>query len=232
MKPSNLFQLEWKEAAADRRSLLLRIGLAFLLGFPFVAAAMPVRVRAAGLVTLVLFTSLFGAAVARVRRRFDGRWDALRLLPVHPLALHLDVILAGALVDLLQTAPLFGITLAVHGRNVTPAMLVDLFGLLVGVIVLLNALGVLVGSVFRSNAEVHLGGALLVALTAFGSGLIPTPERLRPLTAAVQGMNPVSALAEALAAAAQGTPVATGFEAGGWLLAASGLMMTVRFMRR
>jgi len=204
MRPANLFQVELASALATPRKAGLRLGLSFLLGAPFILAQMPVRVRVVGLILLALFHSFFGAAVGRVRVRALGRETKLALLPLPGWLILLDRLLAGVVVDLIQTGPLLLLLVAVHGSPGLGPALPSLAWLFCGTLLVLNLLGQGLGRLAKSNAEVHLGGALGVGLVAFLSGLIPTPGPLAGLLKPVWGLSPVRGLAEALEGALLG----------------------------
>jgi len=207
MKPANLCQLELAAALANRRALMARLAMPLLLALPFVLVAMPPRVQAAGLVMLLLFVAMFGAAVAMVRRRTDGRLARLKLLPIPRALVVLDLLLASVAVDLLQSAGVFALYVLVNAPAPTAGSILVLAGWACAVIVLLNALGMLLAAVARSNAEVHLYSALAVGLVAVAAGLFPLPGRIAPLVRSVAAWNPVARLADALAAMARGAPV-------------------------
>lgn len=224
MMPENVFQLELAAALSNRRRLLMRLGLPLLLGLPFVLAAMPAAVRAGGLVMLVLFIGFFGAAVSAVRRRTEGLETRLRVLPVSTRTVRFDLILAGSLVDVLQTAPLLVLFALVNAAQSEPGALLVAAGLLVWVVLALNLLGLLLAALMRSNPEVHLAGALAVGLIAFASGLFPAFDRLRPVVAAVSAWSPVAWLAGALQRTAEGN-TGYGAAAQAWAAGALGLFL-------
>jgi hypothetical protein len=210
VSPSNVFQLEFLYAVGNIRSLSRRIGLAFLLGAPFVFAAMPVEVKATGLVMLSLFVGFFGAAVGTARARLDGRATQLRLLPLTPLLVWLDRVWAGSLIDLLQVGPPIVLLLLVEGSSLSPSAWTQVLGSTCAVLLLLNMLGNLLGTLVKGNAEIHLAGALAVGFIAFFSGLMPTPAAIGPLMKATASWSPVLALKAAMVKACGG-----GAEVGG-----------------
>ncbi len=223
MRPANVFQLEVASAVSDRRRLAMRLALPLLLALPFVLAVMPPRVRAAGLVLLTLFIGLFGAAVATVRRRAEGRVAYLRVLPIPRWLAGLDFLLAGSAVDLAQLGGVLVLFLAVNAKGLAAADVAALAGCLVVTVVLLNGAGMALASVLRSSPEVHLLGALAVGVVAFLSGVFPVPGRLGRLIESIGPWDPVAALARLLTAIAEDGPAATG---AGWA-AAGGAVVAV-----
>jgi hypothetical protein len=213
--------MEILNAVSKPRTLFLRVGLTLLLGLPFVLAPMPLRVRVSGLLMLILFTGLFGAAVSRVRRRTDGRLEIVRLLPLRPAVAFLDFALAGAAVDVLQTGPLLALFFLLHAKAPSLALLVATTALFVAVALILNLAGLALGTILETNAEVHLAGALTVALLAFASGLIPAPERIRAVLEALQAMNPLTLLAKVLSTA----PVSSSIAAPGGVAISTGFLL-------
>lgn len=210
MRPSSLVMLECRAALAGPRAVGVRLGGTLLLGLPFAVVDLPVRAAAGGLAALVLFVGLFGATVAQVRRREDGRADRLRLLPQPRWLLAADGCLAGAAVDLLQVALPLALYLAVRapglGSGLGPLLgqWLALTGLAAAALVALNALGALLAAAARSGAEAHLFGALGSGFVALGSGLVPVPGRLEGLVGVAAAWSPVGSLAGALEAAGQG----------------------------
>jgi len=208
MLPENVFQLDMAAAMANRRALAMRLAMPLLLALPFVFVVMPPRAKAAGLVMLLLFLTFFGAAVGMTRRRMEGHWERLRLLPLpRPLVLA-DLLLAGAAVDLLQAVGVFGLYILVNAPAPTCGGLIRIAALLCATALLLNALGMLLAMAVRSNAEVHLIGALAVGLVALASGLFPLPDRVDFVVQTVAAFNPIAYLARDLSEIAQGRQAA------------------------
>lgn len=191
--PGNLFRLELASAFANRRRMVLRIGVSFLLAMPFIFVGMPARAQAAGIVMVILFTGFFGAAVGHARLRFDLRFARLTLLPMSRWVLWLDLALASTLARLAPAAVVLAVFVIVNGRGVTAACMIGLAGLLCTSLFLLTLLGMATGRLARSNGEVHLFGALVCAVLAFVSGVAPVPERLAWLSTTVP-FNPIARL--------------------------------------
>ena len=197
MMPGNLFRLQLAATFANRRRFALRVGISALLALPFIFVAMPARAQAAGVVMVILFTGFFGTAVAHVHLRDDRRLERLTLLPTPRWALWLDLVLASVLARFIPTAVVIMGFVLVNGRSLTLGSLLALAGLLGATLLVLTLLGIATASRVRSNAEVHLFGALIVGMLAFLSGLTPLPERLTSL-AATTAFNPIAQLLAAL----------------------------------
>jgi hypothetical protein len=207
--PANVFQLEIAAAFADRRRLAARIGLAFLLGLPFALIEMPPWAAAAGVTMLVIFVAFFGAAVARERRRREGRLERLRLLPLRPAVVLLDFASAGAAVDLMQLVPVVALFVAVRGEGLTASAAGELAGLLFSAVLVLNFLGTLLAGLVRSNPEVHLAGAIAVGVLAFLGGVLPCPERTAFVPEAWARVSLLARLYSGLSGAASSGPATT-----------------------
>ena len=197
MMPGNLFRLQLADTFDNRRRFALRVGISALLALPFIFVAMPVRAQAAGIVMVILFTSFFGTAVAHVHLRDDRRLERLTLLPTPRWALWLDLVLASVLSRFIPTAVVMAGFVLVNGQSLTIGALLALIGWLCTTLLVLTVLGIAVATRVRSNAEVHLFGALTVGILAPLSGLTPLPERLAPLTATT-AFNPIARLLAAL----------------------------------
>jgi hypothetical protein len=193
MMPGNLFRLQILATLGDRRHLILRIGISFLLAMPFIFVAMPARAKAAGIVMVILFTSFFGAAVGHARLRADMRLARLMLLPTSRAIVWLDLVLASTLSRLVPAVIVLSGFVLINGQSMVPASIINLFGLLCSSLILLTLLGMGTGSLARSNGEVHLFGALVCAMIAFISGVTPLPERLLWLEA-LTAINPIGRL--------------------------------------
>ncbi len=204
MNTANVCQLEIAGALVRPRILAMKLGAAFLLGLPFLVVAMPMRVRVVGLLMLTLFTCFFGAAVATVRSRSEGRMTRLWLLPIPRWQIIGDQVLAGGFVDALQLGPLFALFVVLYGQRVNVAAWVQVGVLLCASLLALNLLGLALGRILRSNPEVHLFGALGVGVLAFFSGLIPVPPFLRGAPGILSAANPLSRLAESMERMADG----------------------------
>lgn len=204
MMPGNLFRLQLAAALGDRRQMVLRVGISLLLSLPFIFVGMQPRAQAAGITMVILFTSFFGAAVSHAHLRADQRLARLSLLPISRGTLWLDLALSSTLMRLGPSAIVLAAFVVVSGHNVTAGMLLNLAGLLCGALVLLTLLGMGVGRLARSNAEVHLFGTLATGMLALLSGVAPLPGRLLGLTA-IMAWNPIAWLLSAL------NRLATGF---------------------
>ncbi|MFC1607302.1 hypothetical protein ACFL47_04960 [Candidatus Latescibacterota bacterium] len=205
MKPSNVFQLELSSAFYSRRSLIMKILFTFLLSFPFVVIAMPLRVRIAGLMMLLIFSSFFGAAVTIVRRRSDGLLGRLRQLPVPAWKIMGDFTLSGAVVDIIQMGSVLTLFLVVSGQGLYVGSLMITAGLFCATVVLLNILGIILGFMVKSNSEVHLAGAFLVGIIALISDLLPVPSRLEWIITSICRWNPLTLLHHSLYSIVQNT---------------------------
>jgi len=204
MLPGNLFRLQLASAFSDRRQTLLRLGASILLAFPFLLIRMPARVQATGITMIILFTSFFGAAVSHAHLRIDGRLTRLSLLPTSRWVLWLDLILSSVMMRLGSSGIVLGAFVVANSGHVTAAILLNLAGLLCVALVLLTLLGMGTGRLARSNAEVHLFGALATGMLAMLSGVAPLPVEtqgpgaLHAWSAAITAWNPIAWLLTAL----------------------------------
>jgi hypothetical protein len=204
MMPGNVFRLQLTAAFADTRHIILRICVSALLAMPFIFVGMPARAQAAGIVMVILFTGFFGAAVGHARLRTDLRFARLMLLPTSRGVLWLDLVLASTLSRLAPAVIVLSGFVLVNGRDVMPASIISLFGLLCSSLVLLTLLGMGTGRLARSNGEVHLFGALACGALALVSGVAPLPEKVMWLTAAT-AWNPIARLLTAITRLASGS---------------------------
>lgn len=232
MNPGNLFCLQLAEAFANRRRVLLRTGVSVLLALPFILVGMPARAQAAGIVMVILFTGFFGTAVAHVHLREDRYLERLILLPVSRASLMLDLVLASIVSRFVPTALVLGAFVVVNGHAVSAGALIVLAGQLCATLLLLTLLGMGIARLARSNAEVHLFGALTVGLLAAVSGVMPAPQRLAPMTAAL-AWNPIGRLVAVLVGLSDEkvgiSPTEIGFAL--LILVATMAAVTVRRMR-
>jgi ABC-type multidrug transport system permease subunit len=204
MMPGNLFRLQVLSTFGDRRRIILRIGVSFLLAIPFIFVEMPVRAKTAGIVMVILFTSFFGAAVGHARLRADMRFSRLMLLPTSRGVIWLDLVLASTLSRLVPALIVLSGFVIINGQNVMPASIISLVGLLYSSLVLLTLLGMGTGRLARSNGEVHLFGALVCAMIALISGVTPVPERVIWLKVAT-AWNPIGRMLTLLTSMGNGS---------------------------
>lgn len=204
MIAGNLLRMEVLSALADRRRLVLRIGVTLLLCLPFILVDIPARAQSAGIVLVVLFTGFFGTAVATARIRADGRVSRLLLLPSPRLLIPLDLLLAWTAARLVPGLVVIGAYLAVKGRYAGAAECAVAVGMLGALLATITLLGMAVGRLARGTGEVHLFGALAAGLLAWVSGLVPMPARMSGLAGAL-AYGPAAQLAAALEAAATGS---------------------------
>lgn len=231
MMPGNLFRLQLAATFANRRRFTLRVGISALLALPFIVIAMPARAQAAGIVMVILFTGFFGTAVGHVHLRDDRRLERLTMLPMSRWVLWLDLVLASVLARFIPTAVVVAGFVLVNGKSLTIGSLVAVAGWLCATLLLLTLLGIATAGRVRSNAEVHLFGALLVGMLAFLSGLTPLPDRLTPLAASTV-FNPIAHLLTALVRSTteQATVPATEITCASLVFIAVAAVATVRWI--
>lgn len=232
MNPGNLFCLQLADGFANRRRVLLRTGVSVLLALPFILVGMPARAQAAGIVMVVLFTGFFGAAVAHIHLREDRYLERLILLPQSRASLTLDLVLASIVSRFVPTALVLVAFVVVNAREVTAGALIVLAGQLCATLLLLTLLGMGIARLARSNAEVHLFGALTVGLLAGISGVVPASQRLATMTTAL-AWNPIGRLVAVLAGLSDErvgiSPTEIGFAS--LILVATMAAVTIRWMR-
>jgi hypothetical protein len=204
MIPLNLFQLQFAETFSGKRRVAIRFGVTLLLGLPFIFVNMPAQAKACGLVMVVLFTTFFGAAISHSRLCEDGRFARLVLLPIPRAILWQDLVLSSAAGRILSTATLLAGFILVNSPVVSVASMIYMTALLTAAVILLVALGTLVGHTVGSNGQVHLFGALACAIIAFASGVVPSVPKLKWLTHAMS-WNPLYQLMSGLSALTSGT---------------------------
>ena len=197
MTCGNLFRLQMAAAMTNKRQVALRVGVSTLLATPFIFVDMGPRAQTIGIVMVILFTGFFGAATAHARLRSDLRYARLTLLPIPRPTIWLDLILASILARLTPVLIVLTAFVAVNAQSISPASIPTLLGLLCGCLLVLTLLGMAIGTLARTNGEVHLLGALTVALLAFVSGITPLPHRLIWLKMAAK-CNPIAMLLDEL----------------------------------
>ena len=198
MRPTNLYQLELASVFANPRSIIMKLGYAYLLGLPFALIRMPPSARVIGITMLILFTSFFGASTSLVTRRTEGQMRRLSQLPIRRRVLYADFLLSGAVVDIAQVGIVLALLLLVNGVGVTSGLVLVVAATFVLSVLVLNALGMLLGMVSKNSQEVHLVGALGVGLIGFLSGLFPVPDRIAGFIGATSSASPLYMLARAM----------------------------------
>lgn len=211
MTAGNLFRLQLAEAFSNRRLVIFRIAITALLALPFILVGMPVRAQAGGLVMVILFTSFFGAAVSFARLISEKRLERLMLLPASHGLIWLDLVFSSALLRLVPVMAVLVAFIAVNGKGITPASLINVAGMLSMSLLLLTLLGMVAGRLSHSNGEVHLFGAIICTVLAVVSGIMPLPGRLKFL-AVTATCNPISRLLTALIELANGNQAISGTE--------------------
>ncbi|MCF8131482.1 MAG: ABC transporter permease [Deltaproteobacteria bacterium] len=207
MMPHNVFQLETAAFLANRRGLIIRLGFTALLGLPFVVIAMPLQIRLSGLSFIIIFVTFFGAAVSSVRRKREGHYERLKVLPLPLWNIQMDMMLAGALVDFIQTGFLLVLFMVFYGTSITLGAILKISGLFILTLVLFNALGMMLACLVKNNSEVHLFGALGAFILAFLSSLMPVPAAIQKWILVIDRWNPLAAMGRSLISTAQGQTV-------------------------
>ncbi len=209
MRPDNVFKLEIAALLADGRALIIRFAFTLLLGLPFVVIAMPAGIQVAGLQIILLFTGFFGATVHFARRRAEGHFNRLKLLPLPVPGIIGDMLLAGVLTDCAQMGLLLVLFIWVNTAGAPLSALLEISGLFVLTVSTLNLLGTLLAFLIQNTSEAHLFGALATGLLAFFSGLFPVPESMQGAIEGLGAWNPLSCMGDRLLG------LTTGREAGG-----------------
>jgi hypothetical protein len=173
---------------------MIRLGFTLLVGLPFILISMPTRIKISGLLVLMIFTTFFGSAVSIVRRRTEGHYNKLKLLPIPMWSILSDMVLANGLIDFFQMGILLALFSLVNFNGITLIAALSISGLFIINIFILNIWGILLGHFVRNNSEVHLFGALGVGILAFLSGLFPVHSSLKNIIEIVSSWNTVSIL--------------------------------------
>jgi hypothetical protein len=169
MYPDHIWQREILEQTRKRRSCVVKLVLPLVLTAPLLLPSVPPSVRGNAFVLLLIFIGIFGAAIGLIRTRESGMMARIAVLPVSPIRMTGEYLLAHTLFDSLQFfVPL--ILIAAPWKS-------DLFGLiLLGVTFLMvilgsAAIGAMVAVVAGSSGEGHLFAILSVLGVVAVSGL-------------------------------------------------------------
>jgi hypothetical protein len=137
----------------------------------------------AALVYTVLFTCFgaFGAAVPWARDAERGFIERVRLTGTGGVALALERIAAGALIDLIELLPSLAVIALVHGSALVDAL--RMLGWVAGGLLAANALGVIVAGLARSIAETALLAAVASLLLLHAAGVFREPAPGGPAAA-------------------------------------------------
>jgi len=195
VKPENVFQLEIAGVLSDKLSLFLRFGFTWLVALPLTILPVSPGMSISGLMMLFLLTTFFGAVIATARRRSEGLFSRLRLLPLSRAQIGGDYLLAGTLLGVVRLTPVLILFALVRGEKISASLLLHVAGLLVVTVFVLHGAGMLVGMVRKSNQEAHLLGALATGLIALVSDVLPVHAGMQGFARA---WNPLSMLAGSL----------------------------------
>ena len=212
MNPANIFQLEVYSTLYHQRSLIMKLSFTLLLMSPFLIFNIPLKAKVYGLVFVLLFTSFFGAAVTFVRRRSEGHINYLKLLNYSKYEVVRDYILSSALVDIFQLLIPFTLFVLINMTKITLYAMLQLYVIYIVSILFFNILGLLLGFVMKSNAEVHLSGIFFMGILVSFSDLVPVSHKLCTFIRVFAKFNPVTYLFKAFnVLVAQGSVIPVGF---------------------
>jgi hypothetical protein len=169
MRPDRLWKKEILEQTRKRRSCVVKFVLPLVLTLPLLLPHVPETVRGDAFTLLLIFIGVFGAAVGLIRARESGMMVRLAMLPVSPVRITGEYLLAHSLFDGLQfLVPLLLITTPWTRNPFTLPLLGFTFLL---VILAANAIGGMVAVAAGSSGEGHLLAVLAVLGVVGLSGL-------------------------------------------------------------
>lgn len=202
MLPSHYWQKELIEIARDRRGLMLKLVYPTALAAPVILGNVGFEVVTGVVALLVAFAGIFGTAVSLAQDRQGGALARLLTTPRNPLRCFLETALVRTMLVGMQTMPVVALVTWRYGGVL--AALVYLTGLLFLSVSAATLIGLLLGMVAESAAQVHLYATLTVfPLLALAGLFSPWPQGTA--MAALSGYLPLGALGRGLAAAIQGT---------------------------
>lgn len=167
--PAGTLGRELLVVAARRRALALKVGIPLVLAVPLVAGGAPSFWAATLLAVLVAMVGAVGSAVTLARARQSGLLVRLALAPRPGWRVLGGVVVAGALVDLLQLVPVM-VVVAVGG-GAEPAWWPALAVATLGALLCGSLLGCLVATLAGGIGEVLLDVCVLLAPLLFLGGL-------------------------------------------------------------
>jgi hypothetical protein len=152
--PSSIWQRELAELVRRPRALAIKMLFPLAVAVPLLHSAAPSFYAGMALTMLLATMAPLGAGAVLARERAAGLLLRLRLLPGRPRRAGMERMLAGALVDQLQAAPVLVLVMA--GRPALPAWWGALWLGTAATLVAGNALGAFASTMTRSPGEVML----------------------------------------------------------------------------
>ena len=203
LMPRGTLGRELLVVAARRRSLALKVGIPLVLALPLIVGGAPTFWAGMLLTVLTAMVGAVGTAVTLARARQSGLLVRLALVPRPGWRVVGGVVVAGALVDLIQLLPV--VLLVAIAGGATPLewaglVVAVLAGLLTG-----SLLGCVVACLAGGVGEVLLDVCVLLAPLLFFGGLFTgVPRQGWGWTVAL--IDPFGQLGSAFIGALGGTP--------------------------
>ena len=152
--PSSIWQRELAELVHRPRALAIKMLFPVAVAVPLLHSGAPSFYAAMALTMLLATMAPLGAGAVMARERAAGLMLRYRLLPGRPRLAGMERMLASALVDLLQAAPV--LVLVMSSRAAAGAWWAALWVGTAATLVAGNALGALASTITRSPGEVML----------------------------------------------------------------------------
>jgi hypothetical protein len=169
MRPDHLWQREILEQTRRKRSCVVKFTLPLVLTAPLLLPNVPVTIRGDAFTLLLIFIGVFGSAIGLIRTRETGMMARMAVLPLSPVRLIAEYLLAHSLIEGLQfLVPLILIT---GSSGYSSTALIGLGMTFFIVILAANAIGVMVAVAAGSSGEGHLFAVLSVLGVIALSGL-------------------------------------------------------------
>lgn len=170
---SATFSREWSELRGRPVSLVIKLAYPVAIAVPLLWAPVPPFLAATALTVLIATVGGVGTAAVLGRERSMGLQHRYLLAPRAPGRTVLDRVAAAASVDVVQTLPLLALVAIRHpgGAVWWPGLLLAL----VGMVLVVDALGAFASSLASSPGEVMLCVMLPLLPAFFLSGLFVAP---------------------------------------------------------
>jgi ABC-type transport system involved in cytochrome c biogenesis permease component len=171
--PRSIFMMEIAEDFGNRKGILLKFLVPFIILVPLGFLDLPFDVLAGIIVFIVLFNGTLGSSIGLTRMKEDAFLDRLLATPLNRRSIVAQYIMANTLMDFLQVAIPLVIVLLL--RPVDLIYIPAIFILLASAAVAASSIGTGVAVLSKGMGDVHLTSIVAVGGLALVSGLF-APE--------------------------------------------------------
>ncbi len=174
MLPNNLWQEELLLFSKNKKTMIIKILLPFILTSPIFFQGIPDAVKSGIFTLAIIFIGIFSSTIGLIQLKDSKMLERLALLPISKKRLVLEYIFVRGFLDSIKFVLPLGIIIILNFQLFSATAIVWLIICYLSTIFAANSFGIIFAIVSGSSAEAHLYAIISVLLIVVVSGVFGT----------------------------------------------------------